>query len=93
MAEIEDGGPAFPLRWTCSHGADCNCGHCDGDGRRVLLESEGMTLRDWFAGQALAGLCAHSLGEQDEKCLAAQAYYQADAMLAERKESALCSRP
>ena len=45
----------------------------------------GMTLRDWFAGQALAGNCAadiqnlHSPGK-----LARWSYETADAMLAKR---------
>lgn len=48
----------------------------------------GMTLRDWFAGQALAGLC---VGESDSYRLdgrrftADAAYKMADAMLEARK--------
>lgn len=47
----------------------------------------GMSLRDWFAGQALAGLLAsieHEsfIGATD--VLARSCYAQADAMLAER---------
>lgn len=46
---------------------------------------DGMTLRDWFAGQALAGLMA----EKDNvsapiNILTGTAYEYADAMLAER---------
>jgi hypothetical protein len=46
-----------------------------------------MTLRDWFAGQALAGLIARSehpgsMGEPKE--ISNDAYRIADAMLAER---------
>ena len=47
----------------------------------------GMTLRDWFAGQALAGLRALSdddAGGMDYSNFAATAYKQADAMLAAR---------
>ncbi len=47
----------------------------------------GMTLRDWFAGQALAGLTANERGILDEKDaanLAPGCYKLADAMLAER---------
>lgn len=40
-----DGGPAFPHPTECS------------DGRAI--PHLGMTLRDWFAGQALAGIIAH----------------------------------
>ena len=48
------------------------------------LVQTGMTLRDWFAGQALAGLCASASGigiPSDE--MAGIAYSRADAMIAE----------
>jgi hypothetical protein len=48
----------------------------------------GMTLRDWFAGQALSGMMANSQGNRQfhEGHWAEYAYTQADAMLAARKE-------
>jgi hypothetical protein len=45
-----------------------------------------MTLRDWFAGQALAGLMASNLNEQSAKTLALLSYEQADAMIDERQK-------
>lgn len=46
---------------------------------------EGMTLRDWFAGQALAGMSAHpKIGNNSDELMARLAYSQADAMLVER---------
>jgi hypothetical protein len=54
--------------------------------------SYGMTLRDWFAGQALAGLIAsESMSTEESAHLTApadarRAYAMADAMLAARKE-------
>ncbi len=44
----------------------------------------GMTLRDWFAGQALAGMTADPgiVGQPNE--IVKTAYEYADAMLAER---------
>lgn len=55
---------------------------------------EGMTLRDWFAGQALAGLMAHPKcgmvgpGYEDRtNCAAREAYALADALLAERSKA------
>ena len=47
-----------------------------------------MTLRDWFAGQALAGLLAHQApGDQNNSVqdAAEVAYIAADFMLAERE--------
>lgn len=44
---------------------------------------EGMTLRDWFAGQALTGLLAGGTPD-DAHVVARCAYFVADAMLAER---------
>lgn len=44
-----------------------------------------MTLRDWFAGQALAGYCARTNAEHlSAETLANQTYIIADAMIAER---------
>ena len=55
----------------------------------------GMTLRDWFAGQALAGeLAANGLGDEgavklrspeNASLMAARAYHMADAMLKARE--------
>ena len=48
----------------------------------------GMTLRDWFAGQALAAMSR--LGDDDTtaRSIAYDAYLLADAMLAERERGA-----
>jgi hypothetical protein len=50
----------------------------------------GMSLRDWFAGQALAGYLAsgrnfNGIGQGGGKTVANTAYAFADAMLAARK--------
>ena len=58
----KDGGKAFPTP----------AGHHIEAGARVEVY-EGMTLRDWFAGQALAG------GALPQDC-----YIRADKVLAER---------
>lgn len=47
--------------------------------------SEGMTLRDYFAGQALAGLVGSAAVANGED-VADVAYQLADAMLQERKK-------
>lgn len=52
---------------------------------RPLSESRGMTLRDWFAGQALAGLIARGYDPPES---GVDAYAHADAMLAARSSPA-----
>ena len=49
--------------------------------------SSGMTLRDYFAGQALPGLMPHYIGTGEKyDRLAAEAYKIAHAMLEEREK-------
>lgn len=60
--------PAFP-----------NTGNTSWD----MHPAEGMTLRDWFAGQALTGLLASDMLADNER-FAQAAYTYADAMLAAR---------
>ena len=48
----------------------------------ITSRHPGMTQRDWFAGQALAGLATNE--EWDTEYIAMVAYKTADAMLAER---------
>lgn len=81
---MSNGGPAFPIIEMDST-----------FGTRV---SEGMTLRDWFAGMALQGLLA---GQRDVilieagardfpeavSCVSEEAYFYADAMLKQRGNS------
>jgi len=84
MSKIEDGGPAFPL-----------CVPIE-----FQFANSGMSLRDYFAGQALAGAIAAdgndtlpiSSGESTNDALARDAkrraewcYAQADAMLSASK--------
>jgi len=72
--QIDDGGPAFPCEALANH-RDTEA-----------TKFRGMSLRDWFAGQALAGLLVrydehpHNLAQCAE--LACNA---ADAILAELK--------
>lgn len=43
----------------------------------------GMTLRQWYAGKALAGFCANSsMSSTTEEAMARYAFAQADAMIA-----------
>ena len=74
-----DGGPAFPR----PHSPNPHGGEDDGPW-------EGMTLRDHFAGQALAGMWAHYFSSEATESdmslsdMADDCYRMADAMLAER---------
>ncbi len=72
---MNNGGPAFPIPGGSSPFKPDN-GY------------DGMSLRDWFAGQALAGILANTarLGIIEEAASTAYAY--ADAMLAARQSDA-----
>lgn len=80
---MDDGGPAFPATPELLTVRE--------DGSAEPLSFPGMSLRDWFAGQALAGVAqaAHAgggYGFLEHKDLVAQyAYAMADAMLEARK--------
>lgn len=78
---VNDGGPAFPERENDGYGCPVTVG--------------GMTLRDWFAGQAMVeGLRrANELFEKHDidiphESTADEAYQLADAMLAARNKEA-----
>ncbi|MGC0013786.1 hypothetical protein ACPRR8_24025 [Enterobacter hormaechei] len=86
MSKKNNGGYAFPLGATdATAWRDCN---------------QGMTLRDYFAGKALQGLCANSGGpfqannmsgwaivNCDLDDIATESYRLADAMLRAREAS------
>jgi hypothetical protein len=60
-------------------------------GAAFPLESDygsqsGMTLRDYFAGQAIVALAEHMMGVDMSHSQAEQAYRLADAMIAEREK-------
>lgn len=83
----KDGGPAFPR--PISH--DAVTGDVKlhrGDRVEYADEQDGMTLRDYFAGKALQGLCANTLAWESCRIgeLTVQALGYADAMLEARKQ-------
>ena len=76
MSEPDDGGPAYPSGKSEKTGYE-----------NTLPYYEGMTLRDWFAGQALGHIPALlDVTEQNASCenIAGHAYQMADAMIAAR---------
>lgn len=72
MSEKNDGGPAFP-----GHGRYTEHGDY-----QPVTHIAGMSLRDWFAGQVVAG---HVASTQYPEKLAKWAYDIADAMLKARE--------
>lgn len=74
---MNDGGPAFPRPRSVD-----GSGHYD----VAIPAQEGMTLRDWFAGQVLANsvLAPYHNSGWNEYSVARNAYALADAMIKER---------
>ena len=74
MSKARDGGPAFPLQDTFPSS-------------RMDIK-KGMSLRDWFAGQALAGMMANCYEdwnfETHGELVGTEAYRIADSMLKAR---------
>jgi len=72
----DDGGPAFPLD-----------GNVDAD-NDIHRQYRGMSLRDYFASQALIGYRTHKIDWQiyQPKDVASWCYSDADAMIAERNK-------
>jgi len=75
MPKQDDGGPAFPITWD----------EVNESGNRYPVVFNGMTLRDYFAAQALIGLHASHNATSDPDVAARRAYGMADAMLAARQ--------
>lgn len=79
VSKLVDGGPAFPTEPNTQNG---------------FYVHQGMSVRDYFAGQALAGAFEHArmnvhtcsdMGLLPEEWAAKMAYGLADAMLAARE--------
>ncbi len=76
MVDINDGGPAFPRPFSE-----------DKFNEDMLPSQRGMSLRDWFAGQALVGILSdgqYKPGKQWAADASASAYKVADEMLSAR---------
>lgn len=98
-SKIDDGGLAFPGKRIEQVGTVADHGFSDDDSPTFdFVQHPGMSLRDWFAGQALAGEFAAQneiTGEitnntpDDWMLERAQTIYRmADAMIAARKAGA-----
>lgn len=86
MSETNDGGPVFPVDAGYKTERVWHPGYGDYEVKLPMI-CGGLSVRDWFAGQALAGMCAVSMYvNTDYEKLAAWAYEQADAMLSERSQ-------
>jgi len=80
-----DGGPAYPQKYVYGQG---------GGGVGTEQIATGMSLRDWFAGQAMMGLISADVvaasdfrsPEDFERIHSLAAYRMADAMLKEREK-------
>ena len=75
----DDGGPAFPRPAYTTYGHP--------GGAKDHPAVKGMSLRDYFAGQALQGMMANPEKDYYAVDAAREAYAYADAMLAERSKS------
>jgi hypothetical protein len=81
----DDGGPAFPRPIG-------NSGASDARAREVSGEAIGMSLRDYFAGQALVTGMQSDISQDDvvadkvATVIARRCYEIADAMIAERSK-------
>ena len=73
-APINDGGPAFPHFKTDPYSSKVE-----------ICPQGGMTLRDWFAGQAVSGLYADNDFIRSHVDAAKCSYALADAMLKARE--------
>lgn len=78
-----DGGPAFPRPASEDTSGGTLC-----DGNSIMDAQRGMSLRDYFAGQALVGIMSdpgmRPCNESEFGHMAMRLYQVADAMLVER---------
>lgn len=90
MAEINNGGPAFPV---LDREQQVEVTRADGtkELQNATVSQFGLTIRDWFAGQALCGMIAANDGPPNTsphlmpQIIARGSYMMADAMLAARE--------
>jgi hypothetical protein len=83
--EKKTGGPAFPGEFVQFESGEI------GNNVAIKAQGEGMSLRDYFAGQALAVMCASNVSAtgtfawaSGRETVASVCYQMADAMLVDR---------
>ncbi len=76
MSKTNDGGPAFPFPGVSVTGEEVE----------RISGADGMPLRDWFAGQALAFGAGYTSAHAPADLIAKRCYQIADAMLKAREE-------
>jgi hypothetical protein len=82
MSERDDGGSAFP--WTTDYeGLGVDQARALGTAVPPKMIAKGMSLRDWFAGNAMNRM-QQEFKEERYMVLAEKAYALADAMLKAR---------
>ncbi len=90
MIKKQDGGPAFPVkRIEVTERSPAGL-----PTKSEFIAYDGLSIRDWFAGQALAGILPErdvspkgsAFTETEAEWIAEKAYAQADAMLKARKQ-------
>lgn len=97
MSARAGGGPAFPSRVLSHHEyVPPTTPYGPATAKPVFIDHVGMSLRDYFAAQALAGIIAKSpyksgtfsemKASGDIEARTAAAYDYADAMIAERSK-------
>lgn len=79
----KDGGPAFPRPDERDQIT----------GQGIMQGSHGMSLRDWFAGQALSGFTQMWPKSKDGPQIAERCYDIADSLLAKREKEAAPPAP
>jgi len=81
--KIDDGGPVFPVPANPDEGHISPISGDWADTSEWAEAKPGMSVRDYFAGQALQGIANNEATWSD---IAKSAYAAADAMLAARKQ-------
>lgn len=76
---MDNSGPAFPTKKTIKEAA------IQSGKAPYEVFYDGLSLRDYFAGQALMGLCAYYGGTDTAKYLGERSFSYADAMLKARE--------